>query len=310
MTTRIAEHSRPNHTVLHLSDTHLRATGLLYDRVDGLDRLRRIFANLADAGSPPDALVFTGDLADRGETLAYGMLRSVVDPVVRSLGSKPIWVMGEHDDRVAFRTTLLGQQPSREPVCRSTFVNGLRVITLDTSVPGEYHGDLGDEQLDWLASELSTAAPHGTIIAMHHPPMPSVSALDASTELRHQDALAEVLTGSDVRSIVAGHLHYSATGSFAGIPVSVASSTSFTQDLQVPHGESRLRDGAQCYNLVQLFEHSIVHTVVPVGESNTLDRVSAEETQRLLALSGVITRPLATEDDQLQPSTVWELTPV
>ena len=43
--------------------------------------------------------------------------------------------------------------------------------------------------------------------------------------LRDQASLAEVIEGSDVRTIIAGHLHYSTTAMFAGVPVSVASAT-------------------------------------------------------------------------------------
>ena len=312
MTSRIAEYSRPSHTILHISDTHLRASGLLYDRVDALDRLRRIVDSLirtsARTGESPDAVVFTGDLADRGEALAYGMLRTTIEPAIRALGAQPIWLVGEHDDRSAFRTTLLGQAPSTDPIFRSSFVNGLRIISLDTSVLDETYGNLDETQLDWLSDELATAAPNGTILAMHHPPLPSVNALDASTELRCQRELAEVLTGSDVRSILAGHLHYSSSASFAGIPVSVASSTAYTQDLQTAPTETRVRDGAQSYNLVQVYDHAVMHTVVPVGESSTLEHVSAQETARLLAVAGIAAPTFI--DDELGASTVWELSEV
>ena len=57
--------------------------------------------------------------------------------------------------------------------------------------------------LRWLAEELASPAPHGTILALHLPPVPSVLDLSVLVELRDQAALAEVLEGSDVRSIIA-----------------------------------------------------------------------------------------------------------
>jgi 3',5'-cyclic AMP phosphodiesterase CpdA len=122
---------------------------------------------------------------------------------------------------------------------------------------------------------------------MHHPPLPSVLDLATLVELRVQASLAEVLEGSDVRSILAGHLHYSSTGTFAGIPVSVASATCYTQDLTVPVGGTRPFDGARAFNLVHVFQNTVLHSVVPVGEYAALDYVDAEETQRRLATSGV-----------------------
>jgi 3',5'-cyclic AMP phosphodiesterase CpdA len=174
-------------------------------------------------------------------------------------------------------------------VDRSYYVNGLRVITLDTSVPGFHHGELSGAQLEWLADQLETPAPDGTILALHHPPVPSVLDLAVLVELRNQASLAAVLRGSDVRAILAGHLHYSTTASFAGIPVSVASATCYTQDLNVPVGGSRGRDGGQAFNLVHVYEHTIVHSVVPLGQTPTVGEfVDAEDTQKRLAAAGIV----------------------
>jgi len=319
MALRTAEYSRPNHLILHLSDTHLLANGHLYGRLDSEERLRKVFDDLEASGIRPEAIVFTGDLADKGEPVAYGKLRSIVDPVARRLGTQAIWVMGDHDDRAAFRSTMLGQSPSTDPVDRVYFINGLRIITLDTSVPGQQHGQLESSQLDWLADELALDAPHGTILAMHHPPVPCVLDLAVTSELREQGALAEVLKGTDVRSIIAGHLHYSTNATFAGIPVSVASASCYTQDLVAPVGATRARDGAQAFNMIHVYDHTIMHTVVPVGDSSTVDYVSAEHTADILATEGIVI-PAASNDELellashsmgvLDDAITWELSRV
>ena len=307
MTTRTAEYPRPDHFLLHLSDTHLLAGGnRLYGSVSAEDHLRQLLDELEASEGRPEAIVFTGDLADRGEPDAYDRLRAMVEPVAARLGAQVIWVMGNHDNRGAFRQSLLAEQPSDRPVDRVYDVNGLRVITLDSTVPGSHHGELSGSQLDWLAEELSTRAPHGTILAMHHPPLPSVLDLAVAVELRDQSGLAEVLLGSDVRSIIAGHLHYSSTGSFAGIPVSVASATCYTQDLNVPVGGTRGRDGARAFNLVHVYDSTVLHSVVPIGQYAALDYVDAAETQRRLSASGIqiadrVNQPVAPEPPMTMP---------
>ncbi|MDQ1555225.1 MAG: 3,5-cyclic-AMP phosphodiesterase [Actinomycetota bacterium] len=286
---RTAEYARPNHFLLHLSDTHLLAAdGRLYDRVDSERHLRELFEELEGSNGRPEAIIFTGDLADRGEPDAYTKLRAIVEPAAARLGAQVIWVMGNHDDRAAFRSGLFGEFPSYRAVDRVYDVGGLRVITLDSTVPGHHWGEVTSAQLDWLAEELSTPAPHGTILAMHHPPLPSVLDLAVAVELRDQSGLAEVLEGSDVRSILAGHLHYSSTGTFAGIPVSVASATCYTQDLNVPVGGTRGRDGARAFNLVHVYDSTVLHSVVPLGQYAALDYISAEETKLRLAASGIL----------------------
>lgn len=283
-----AEYPHAERILLHLSDTHLRAEGSrLFDLVDASDRLGRALAAIEGSGIRPDAIVFTGDLADLGEEGAYAELRALVDPVAARLGSRVFWVMGNHDDRASFRTGLLDQIGDAAPVDSVAELDGLRIVTLDSSVPGHHHGELRAEQLAWLSDVLATPAPLGTILAMHHPPVPSVLPLAASVELRDQRRLAAVLRGTDVRTIIAGHLHYSTFATFAGIPVSVASSTCYAQDLTVPTGGTRPQDGAQAFNLVHLYDDTVVHSVVPVDAPRTLEHIDAAEAQRRLALAGV-----------------------
>jgi len=284
-----AEHPRPRHFLLHLSDPHLLGgPDPLYGVVDSEERLMQLFEEVKASGAMPEAVIFTGDLADKGDPAAYVKLRAIVEPACEDLGAEVIWAMGNHDNRANLRKGLLDQPGNDDPLDHSYFINGLRVITLDTSVPGFHHGELDDSQLDWLAQELETPAPDGTILALHHPPVPSVLDLSVLVELRDQASLAEVVRDSDVRTILAGHLHYSTTASFAGVPVSVASASCYTQDLNVPVGGTRGQDSGQSFNLVHVYEHTIVHSVVPLGSSTTVgEYVPPEETERRLAAAGI-----------------------
>ncbi|MFT2815530.1 phosphodiesterase [Leifsonia sp. A12D58] len=292
---RTAEYPRPDHFLIHVSDTHLLAAGnQLYNSVDSTRHLVELFAELETSGCRPEAIVFTGDLADRGEPGAYDRLREIVEPVAERLGARVIWVMGNHDDRATFRTALLDEKPTTSPIDSVTELNGLRIITLDSTVPGAHHGEVTQAQLDWLDNILAVPAPDGSILVMHHPPIPSVLDLAVSVELRDQGPLASVLRGTDVRSILAGHLHYSSTATFAGIPVSVASATCYTQDLTVPVGGTRGRDGARAFNLVHVYPDTVLHSVVPLGSYAALDYIDAEESARRLAEAGIRIMPAGT----------------
>ncbi len=291
MVPRTAEHPRPQHFILHMSDTHLLGgADSLYGAVHSEERLQEVFADLEASGVRPQAIVFTGDLADKGEPGAYAKLRAIVDPAATRLGASVVWAMGNHDDRAAFRAGLLDERGIRAdaPVDAVYFVDGLRIISLDSTVPGHHHGEFTPEQLRWLAGVLELPAPHGTILALHHPPVPSVQDLAVLVELRDQRSFADVVRGSDVRTILAGHLHYSTTAMFAGVPVSVASATCYTQDLLFDGGGTRGQDGAQSYNLVHVYEETIVHSVVPAGRHASVGEVvPSEETRRRLDAHGV-----------------------
>lgn len=292
---RTAEYPRPDHFLLHLSDTHLLAGDKrLYGSVDSAARLAQLFAEVEASDGRPDAIILTGDLADHGEPDAYDRLREIVEPAAERLGAQVIWVMGNHDDRASFRANLLDELPTTNPIDHVYNIGGLRIITLDTTVPGHHHGEVSGQQLEWLANQLSVPAPDGTILAMHHPPVPSMLDLAVAVELRDQASLALVLRGTDVRSIIAGHLHYSSMATFAGIPVSVASATCYTRDLNVPVGGTRGWDGARAFNLVHVYPNTVLHSVVQLGDYPALEHIDAKESARRLSESGVQIMPAGT----------------
>ncbi|WP_029263655.1 MULTISPECIES: phosphodiesterase [unclassified Microbacterium] len=279
-------HDPASHVLIHVSDPHFLAGGA---RLGGKYDVEANFARTLDAirsvHPHPSAIVVTGDLADLGEPDAYRRLRAAVEPVADELGAPLIWVAGNHDERPALRAGLLDAEPTEDPVTGVWDLAGLRLIALDTSVPGWHHGDLDEEQLSWLADVLADPAPHGTLLAMHHPPLPSHLPLFDILELRHQDELAEVIRGTDVRGILAGHLHYSSQGTFAGVPVSVSSATCYTMNVARPSAEVNGMDAAQAFQLVHVYPETITHTVVPVTQAATGDYFSADWLERMAALT-------------------------
>ncbi|MBF6060610.1 phosphodiesterase [Nocardia terpenica] len=287
---RVAEYPRPDHVLFHFSDTHLIAgDGGLYGTVDAEHRLRELLAQAEASRITPTAIVFTGDLTDHGESDAYGKLRRLVEPFAARLGAPVVWVAGNHDDRATLREHLLDEDGSAAPFDRVHLFDGLRIVVLDTTVPGHHYGELSDDQLAWLRTELAEPAPFGTILAMHHPPVPCIQDLAVTVELRDQRRLADVLDGTDVRGILAGHLHFSTTATFAGIPVSVASSSCYSQDLAVSVGGQRGRDGAQSFNYVHVYPDTVVHSVVPIGHGPTVGTpASPEEAAERLTAAGIV----------------------
>ncbi|WP_396668566.1 phosphodiesterase [Microbacterium sp. R86528] len=284
--TRFGQYSPAVRTLLHLSDTHLLAGNpLLGDRYDTMANLARTLERVEEMRLSPDAIVFTGDLADRGEPEAYRTLREMVEPVAERMSAPIVWVAGNHDERSVLRRELLGAEPTQAPVVSVHDVAGLRVIALDTTVPGWHHGDFDDHQLQWLSDVLSTPARLGTVLAMHHPPLPSHIPFFDILELREQKRLAEVVEGTDVRAILAGHLHYSTSGTFAGIPVSVASATCYTMNLARPATSVNGMDAGQSFHLVHVYDETITHSVVPVVDASTADFFSADWVREMSALT-------------------------
>lgn len=273
------------HVIAHISDTHLLAGNRqLYGTVDTDPPLIRALEQLERSGLPLEALVFTGDLADLAEPDAYARLRSIVEPAADRIGARVVWVMGNHDERPAYSAGLFDAE-SDAPQDRVEMVGGLRIISLDSTVPGYHHGDLLDSQIEWLRDVLAEPAPDGTILGLHHPPLPSPVEIMAIIELQRMHRLADVLRGTDVRAILAGHLHHAMSGMFAGIPVSVAAATCYTIDPSAPVGSLLGVDRAQSINLVHVYDDQILHSVVPVNETVQVSGFPDSVLERLAELT-------------------------
>lgn len=295
---QLGQYPAPGHVVAHLSDPHLLAQGVLqYGVIDTEAGLRLALTRLSRLDFPPQALVFTGDLADKAEPAAYARLREIVEPAAAAIGAEVVWVMGNHDERAAYARGLFDLDDDT-PQDRVHDVAGLRIVSLDTSVPGYHHGDLTDDQLGWLADVLATPAPHGTLLALHHPPIP-VPLMPAAEviELLDQHRLAEVLTGTDVRCILGGHFHYSTYSTFAGIPVSVASATCYTSDPAPVDRFVSGVDGHQAVTMVHVYADRVVHTIVPLAPAPEVSGFPAEVRAQVEALTPEQRRDLLSRKD-------------
>ncbi|GAB3025190.1 3',5'-cyclic adenosine monophosphate phosphodiesterase CpdA [Nocardioides flavus (ex Wang et al. 2016)] len=279
---QLGQYAAPRHVVAHLSDPHLIGGGRLhYGVIDNVDHLRRTLDRLAAVQPVPQALVFTGDLADRGEPEAYATLRGIVEPFAAEIGAVVVWTMGNHDERAPYARGLFDSDDAG-PQDRVHEVDGLRIVALDTSVPGHHHGELAPEQLGWLSEVLTTPAEHGTLLAMHHPPLPLPMLRAAELiELHEQQALADVITGTDVRGILAGHLHLTTWSTFAGVPVSVTSASCYTSD---PAPVDRFVSGVdanQAFTMVHAYDDRLVHTLVPLERGVEVSHIGSDVAEAL-----------------------------
>ncbi len=202
------------HLLFQLSDLHLLEdpAGRLRSGATPLENLDRAIETILSSTAVPDAVVLSGDLSDDGSPQAYRVLSERLSALEERTSARIIVAPGNHDDRQAFRQYLLGDEPSDEPLADVVWLDGLRVITLDTTIPGSDGGSLAAGQLDWLKGELEAPAPLGTVLVLHHPPIPSPIATMSAIALEDPAALADAIAGSDVAVILAGHNHHATAG--------------------------------------------------------------------------------------------------
>src|SRR6267378_2762428 len=133
--------------IAQLSDPHIGVPGtLLYGRVDTADFLARAV----------------------GETPEYDHLRRILAPL-----PMPLFVIpGNHDAREPLRAAFGGARylPPDGFIQYVIEDYPLRLVALDTHIPGENGGVLCAARLAWLDEALAMAPDRPTLLMMHHPP--------------------------------------------------------------------------------------------------------------------------------------------
>jgi Icc protein len=198
--------------LVQLSDLHIGAD---WGGVDPSARVVAVVASVRALVPEPDAVLVTGDLAEHGLDEEYEQVRHALAP----LGA-PVHVLpGNHDDRTALRRHFDLPGTDGDPIHYAADAGPVRLLALDSTIPGEDRGALGAEQLTWLDAALASDPKRPTVIAMHHAPIPTgVPAFDEmGLAPADRAALAELLgRHAQVQRIVSGHLHRAITGAPGG----------------------------------------------------------------------------------------------
>jgi Icc protein len=192
---------------------------------------------------------------------SYRRLRVVLDEARAHFKVPVLRVMGNHDARAAFREGLLGEPASDDPYHYVTWIGDLRVIVLDSTVPGAAHGELDQLQLEWLRAELVEPASEGTLVVLHHPPIPGPVPMINHLILQNPLALADVIQGSDVLAVLAGHAHHPISGAFAGVLCFAAPATAYTVDALAGGSTIRGIEGPG-FGLLHLYGRTAVASAV------------------------------------------------
>ncbi len=199
-----------------ISDLHFLPKGTLaFGRVDTAGCLERALDHLNALEPAVDGVLITGDLSNDGDASVWAELMAVLGRL-----RAPIYpIPGNHDDRELMRAACahLGLFASEGPLCFDVDLGPLRLIGLDSLIPGDPAGRLGPQQLAWLDARLSEVAERPTLVALHHPPFRTgIDHMDAMM-LEDGAALAEAIgRHRQVERVLCGHVHRSVQCRWAG----------------------------------------------------------------------------------------------
>jgi 3',5'-cyclic AMP phosphodiesterase CpdA len=219
--------------IAQITDMHIKPEGALaYKRVDTAGFLARAVDHILHLDPRPDVVLATGDLVDRGTAEEYQRLRHLLVPL-----PMPVYLIpGNHDDREAMRREFADHlYMPRDGFIQYVVDDGpVRLIALDTLIPGKGGGRVDAERIAWLDARLAEAPTKPTLLFMHHPPfMTGIAYMDA-IGLDGADNLAQVVRRHvQVERVACGHLHRSIQSRWAGTVASTAPSTAHQVVLDV-----------------------------------------------------------------------------
>lgn len=172
-------------------------------------RFDRVMAAVRTGFQDADRLVVTGDLTHDEQLQTYEILRTLLADWFPRLRVIP----GNHDDRNLMRQ-VFGERIHLLNG-RNTFVDTVgawKLIGMDSHVPGELHGELAPDQLQWLDRELDANPEQPVCLFLHHPPvLVNCPWLDRIALQDAKEFLAILERHSNARLVCCGHIHQERT---------------------------------------------------------------------------------------------------
>jgi len=183
---------------------------------------QRAIDAVARLSPQPDAVIVTGDLTEFGTPDEYEYLHRLLAP----LGAPVFAIPGNHDDREAMRVhfPLNGHGAPGAPLNGVVETRPVRLIGLDSTIPGRVEGALAEATLDFLEEMLAKEPETPALVFVHHPPF--LTGLDSKDDIRlfeGAERLESILSRHpQVERIVCGHYHRAIQGRFGNAVCQVA----------------------------------------------------------------------------------------
>ena len=191
--------------IAQISDCHIRDHASAFGKlVDTTETLGRVVDHLVDLDPGPDVVLATGDLTDDGTETQYNTLLAVLAPLADRL---PPNVAEGHCSYIVVD----------HPV---------RLVGLDTSLPGRHDGRFDEVRESWLDCTLADEPDRPTVVFTHFPPFETgLRFMDQAGLLDADRFRATIERHPQVRLLVTGHLHRTIHTVIGSTPVSTCPST-------------------------------------------------------------------------------------
>ena len=159
-----------------LSDTHIDADSskIVRETVNMSEQLKRVVAEVLAEKDSLSGVIINGDCAFlEGHAADYANFLELLAPL-REAGLPIHFTLGNHDARDVFRETVAGgsaSSPVEGKLCSLIETPFVNLVLLDSMrFVNKVEGEVGAEQLAWIAKMLKESPDKPTILIGHHYP--------------------------------------------------------------------------------------------------------------------------------------------
>ena len=256
------------HRFVLLSDAHVSANPAEVSQdVNMTDNFRRVVAEVLAEKVQPAAAFLNGDCAFHvGLKDDYHQLATLLDPL-RQAGLPLHLSMGNHDDREHFAAALADYRPREQPVAGhyvavvlAERVNWFLLDSLQHT--NQTPGELGQEQLAWLAKALDAHTDKPAIVLCHHnPDLLSLVPGLVKGLIDTKPLLDTLASRKHVKALVFGHTHVWAVSRYQDLHLVNLPPTAYLFSKGRPNGwvSAALKDDGMSLTLNALDKHHPDH---------------------------------------------------
>lgn len=232
------------------------------------ESLLHVVQHIRETQADFDHVVITGDHTHDEKPESYQAVRSILG----DWGSKLWQVPGNHDDRDVLRSVFEDRVAGAIPG-RITFqfeAGNWLCLGLDTHVPGQVHGQIDQEQIDWIESavashqsnlsEEESASAFCVGLFLHHPPVMLGSPWMDAIGLHGMDRLQSmIIRNPAIKFCCCGHVHHESSNQIGQCQVLTTPSTGiqFAPEGEVPNFVA----GAPGFRIIELHDASFITRV-------------------------------------------------
>lgn len=206
--------------IVHISDTHISL-----DAPQRANDLENCIQAINELVEPPDLVIHTGDIANRGLDQEYHIARQLLNQL-----DVPCFMIPGNRDR---RTELVSafadekyQLPQQGWIQYSIDQYPMRLLMVDTLNEQSNKGQLCAERLEHLEAMLLADTEKPTVLFLHHPPFEAAGIPDPFQydDWNDVEKLTTLLSRfTNLRGMYCGHVHRFIDGAIANIPASAIS---------------------------------------------------------------------------------------